>query len=58
MSSFYSNKSNFDLVDFVDFRYLLDLHKVVSQTDYLFACGRTVTFSNHVKNFVMHETVQ
>ena len=41
MRLFYSNKSNFNLVSFADFGYLSDLHKVKSQTGYLFICGET-----------------
>ena len=42
MSLFYSNKSNFDLVDFVDSGYLSNSHKARSQTSYLFICGETI----------------
>ena len=42
MSLFYSNKSHFDIVDYVDAGYLYDPHKARSQTNYLFTCGGTV----------------
>ena len=41
MSLFYSNKSNFDLIGFVDSGYLFDLHKARSQIGYYFARGGT-----------------
>ncbi|KAL4016718.1 hypothetical protein IC575_024375 [Cucumis melo] len=41
MDLFYSNKSNFDLVGYVDAGYLSDPHKSRSQTGYLFTCGGT-----------------
>ena len=39
MRLFYSNKSNFNLVGFVDSWYLSDPHKARSQMNYLFTCG-------------------
>ena len=41
MRLFYSNKLNFNLVGFAYFRCLSNLHKVRSQTCYLFTCGGT-----------------
>ncbi|KAL0551516.1 hypothetical protein IC582_010605 [Cucumis melo] len=64
---FYSNKSNFDLVGYVDAGYLSDPHKARSQTGYLFTCGETTiswrsvkqtmtaTSSNHAEIFAIHE---
>ncbi|KAL0534020.1 hypothetical protein IC582_028297 [Cucumis melo] len=67
MSLYYSNKSNFDLVSYVDVGYLSNLHKAISQTGYLLTCGGTViswrsvkqtittTSSNHAKILAIHE---
>ncbi|KAL4025797.1 hypothetical protein IC575_014203 [Cucumis melo] len=67
MSLFYSNKSNFDLVGYVNAGYLTDPHKARSQTGYLFTCGgtaiscrsvkqtMTATSSNHVEILAIHE---
>ena len=41
MELFYSNKTNFNPIGFVDSRYLFDTHKVRSPTGYLFTYGGT-----------------
>ena len=67
MSLFYSKESKQQLLGYVDARYLLDLHKVGSQTRYVFNCNGTpiswryfketmVTKSlNHSKIIAIHE---
>ena len=68
MGSFYSNKSNFDLVGYSNVGYLSDPHKARSQTGYLFTCRGTgiswrsvkqtitATSLNHVEILAIHET--
>ena len=67
MGLFYSNKSNFDLLGYVDSGYLSNPHKARSQTSYLFTCGGTAiswrsvkqtitaTSSNHAEILAIHE---
>ena len=52
MSLFYSNKSNFDLVDYADAEYLSNPHKLRSQTGYLFTCGGTAITWRSIKQTI------
>ena len=53
MGLFYSEESKTKLIGYADAEYLSDLHKVLSQSRYVFACGGTIISWGSMKQMLL-----